>query len=281
MVTTRSIAITGNFIESFVEKVCVINRRKVTRSVTCNSFRALIRFGPTIFVLAWIPILQIRAADPSDLNDATSNFEKSCEELDQCLAKVDSVLRSGLIELAEHFAQLQRCASGSLEFMSLVLSPLAELDKQRGMNLRNSSVENAPGKSASRERRIVENVWNQVLGINNDLLVRNRNTRPRFDEKNDGLRSADILLIENAVWKTKAAAPTAINDKLPFLWIQLSLWRKGLVSQPTFDTKEIQIGNVDYFLMVIVRSSDAVLEGEVKRLLSLVTTSDSFTKKHE
>jgi beta-lactamase regulating signal transducer with metallopeptidase domain len=124
-------------------------------------------------------------------------------------------------------------------------------------------------------RDAVTAVWKQVQCIDHGLLIRAPDVDPTFEEDGAGFKSARIELIQNATWKPKAAAPSAIQPKHHHIWLQMSLWRKGLQAQPTASTKSVRIEGVDYNLLIEVHASDPVLAMRLRDILATLPEAQS------
>jgi len=99
------------------------------------------------------------------------------------------------------------------------------------------------------------------------LLASISDTKPSFVEDTKGVRSARVLFIKNAIWPTKGAEPKPIDPQQPYIWVQVGLWDKDQSAQPTSTTKGIRVGDTDYSLLVLIRSSDPALKTRIESTL--------------
>jgi beta-lactamase regulating signal transducer with metallopeptidase domain len=124
----------------------------------------------------------------------------------------------------------------------------------------------APKAAKDVEQPLME-AWGKIEAIDHPLLVGIK--EGGFDAAHDkqGLRNLGARFTRNATWKPKAAGPDAEDATKPYIWIQVSLWRKDIPSQPPPAARPYK-HDPNYTYLVVVKSSDAELQKKLEAILS-------------
>jgi hypothetical protein len=142
--------------------------------------------------------------------------------------------------------------------------------------IRNAKIKHPPQKPLGDERGAADPMkvadplvmaWGKVEEIDHPLLAGIKEIGFDGDSDKQGLRSTRALFIHNAVWKPKAGGPTAEDPSKPFIWIQVSLWRKDVGAQPPADARAYK-HDPNYTVLIVVKSSDTELQKKVERVLA-------------
>lgn len=159
------------------------------------------------------------------------------------------------------------------KLMDDALAPLLALDRAQPQQP-NRHPPQVPKAEADRvekakldlEQPVME-AWGKLEQIDHPLLAGIKDVG--FDAVSDkvGLHSLGARFIRNADWKPKAAGPTAEDPAKPYVWIQVSLWRKDVPSQPPPAARPYRL-DPNYTLLVVVKSSDAELQKRVETLFA-------------
>ena len=109
--------------------------------------------------------------------------------------------------------------------------------------------------------------WGKIEGIDHPLLAGIKEDGFTAVHDKQGLVQLGTRFTRNAVWKPKAAGPVAEDSNKPYVWIQVSLWRKDVPSQPPPNARPYR-HDPKYTYLVVVKSSDAELQKKVEGILA-------------